>query len=48
MRAICLLLLLAALAALSGCVGPESDNTSVRPWNTSKSWETGLPPMEGR
>ena len=29
--------------ALSGCSTTESENESVRPWNTPKSWETGLP-----
>ncbi len=43
------LLFLAALA-LSGCATTESDNVSARPWDTPKSWETGLPSgmMEGR
>ena len=50
MRALLLLLLLAGMALLEGCVGPESENASVRPWNTSKGWDSGLPPgmTEGR
>ena len=44
------LLLLLAAVALSGCASTESDNLSERPWNSPKSWETGLPSgmMEGR
>ena len=46
------LLLLLALAALTfgGCASPDNDNASVRPWNTPKGWETGLPSnmTEGR
>ncbi len=38
----CLLLLLTAIA-FGGCASTESENESVRPWNTPKSWETGLP-----
>jgi uncharacterized protein YceK len=44
MRAIFLMLLVASLAILSGCASTEeSDNASVRPWNSPKGWETGLP-----
>jgi len=34
-----------ALAALSvaGCATTDSENLSERPWNTPKTWETGLP-----
>lgn len=44
------LVLLGALASLSGCATNDPDNASVRPWNTPKGWETGLPSMmnEGR
>lgn len=51
LRAGFLLGLLLGLLALAGCAtSPEEDNASVRPWNTPKSWETGLPSgmMEGR
>ena len=45
-------LLAAALLALllNGCATTEPDNASARPWNTPKSWETGLPSsvLEGR
>ena len=35
---------LALLAATSGCSSTEDiDNSSARPWNAPKSWETGLP-----
>jgi hypothetical protein len=37
-----LLLALASLAAfVSGCASTESDNASVRPWNTPQNWEGG-------
>ncbi len=52
-RVVAALLLLAALAGLlNGCTttDSENDNASVRPWNTPKSWETGIPSnmTEGR
>ena len=38
-----LLLALAALAAVfSGCASTESENTSVRPWNSPEGWENGM------
>ena len=48
-----LLVLLSALAGgllLSGCETTDPDNASVRPWNSPKSWENGLPSgmTEGR
>jgi hypothetical protein len=45
-----LLLLLVATSLLSGCATAEPDNLSVRPWNSPKGWESGLPSgmMEGR
>jgi hypothetical protein len=47
-----LLLFLAAVAvALSGCATTDDEeNASVRPWNSPKGWENGLPSnmMEGR
>jgi hypothetical protein len=37
-----LLLALAGFAALlSGCASTESDNASVRPWNTPEGWQGG-------
>jgi len=44
-----LLLALASLAAfVSGCSTTESDNASVRPWNTPQTWEGGaLGGMDG-
>lgn len=39
------LLLLAALglaATLTGCATEESDNASVRPWNSPQGWENGM------
>ena len=47
-----LLWLLLALCALgvAGCVTPESENMSERPWTAPQSWESGLPSglTEGR
>jgi hypothetical protein len=45
-----LLGLIAGSLALAGCASPDSDNASVRPWNTPKGWENGLPSgmTEGR
>jgi hypothetical protein len=37
-----LVLILAALAAVvSGCASTESDNASVRPWNSPEGWQGG-------
>jgi hypothetical protein len=38
-----------ALLALSGCATTD-ENMSERPWNSPKSWETGMPTgmMQGR
>ena len=37
-----LLLALVALAgSLCGCASTESENTSVRPWNSSEGWQNG-------
>jgi hypothetical protein len=49
-RSAFLLLLMLAALALAGCASAESDNLSVRPWNSPKSWENGLPSglTEGR
>lgn len=45
-----LLLLVLASLGLNGCATNDPDNLSSRPWNSPKSWETGLPTgiMEGR
>ncbi|HEX9045930.1 MAG TPA: hypothetical protein VF988_02795 [Verrucomicrobiae bacterium] len=38
-----LLLFVAALTVvLSGCSSTESDNASVRPWNSPEGWEGGM------
>jgi len=37
---------LAALAlsgALTGCASTETENLSERPWNSPKTWESGMP-----
>jgi hypothetical protein len=36
--------------ALSGCATTDTDNISEMPWNTPKTWESGLPSTlnEGR
>jgi len=49
-RAALFLLLTAVACVVSGCASTESENLSERPWNSPKSWETGLPSglMEGR
>ena len=49
-RVVLLLLLASAVFVFSGCATTESENLSERPWNSPKSWETGLPSglMEGR
>jgi hypothetical protein len=49
-RVVLLLLLASATLGLIGCATTESENLSERPWNSPKSWETGLPSgmMEGR
>ncbi|HEY5043367.1 MAG TPA: hypothetical protein VIK53_15355 [Verrucomicrobiae bacterium] len=36
------LALLSLAAMISGCATTESDNDSVRPWNTPQSWENGM------
>jgi hypothetical protein len=45
-----ILLLVSGLILLSGCTTTDPDNLSVRPWNSPKGWENGLPSgmMEGR
>ena len=45
-----LLLLGVTVICLSGCASTDPDNLSERPWNSPKSWETGLPSgiTEGR
>ena len=42
--------LLLGILFLSGCATGDADNASARPWNTPKTWESGLPSMmtEGR
>jgi len=50
LRPLFLLLLVLAALGLAGCASPDSENLSERPWNTPKSWESGLPSAltEGR
>jgi hypothetical protein len=36
-----LLALVSFAALLSGCASTESDNASVRPWNTPEGWQGG-------
>jgi hypothetical protein len=44
MRLVWLILLCATLGTLlPGCVTPESENASERPWNAQRGWEHGLP-----
>jgi hypothetical protein len=45
------LFLVLMIFGISGCASTQdSDNASVRPWNTPKGWENGLPSQmqEGR
>lgn len=48
-RTLLLLALLGLSAVCSGCK-TDDDNLSSRPWNSPKSWESGLPSSltEGR
>lgn len=41
-RALLVTVTLAALPWIQGCATNE-ENLSERPWNTPRSWETGLP-----
>lgn len=50
-RTFLLLALAASALVLSGCATTDQDdNASVRPWNSPKGWENGLPSnmQEGR
>ena len=45
------LLALICLSGGTGCVGPDSQNTSARPWNEPRGFDTGLfggDPRRGR
>jgi hypothetical protein len=42
-RYLLLLLLLLSVLLVAGCATTEPENYSERPWNTPRSWETGLP-----
>jgi hypothetical protein len=47
MLKLCLLAaLLAACGLFTGCATNESDNASVRPWNSPQGWENGLGGMD--
>jgi hypothetical protein len=50
MKPVIWMLLACALITLTGCASTEPDNMSERPWNSPKTWETGLPSgmTEGR
>jgi hypothetical protein len=37
------LLLAGVMIFIAGCATEDPENASVRPWNTPKSWEGGLP-----
>jgi len=43
---ILLAVMLTAVALVSGCGTIESDNASVRPWNTPQGWENGMGGMD--
>ncbi len=44
-RTLLFLLLLAVATGLTACAttDEDTDNASVRPWNSPKGWENGLP-----
>lgn len=51
LRAFLLLAFAASALVLGGCATTDGDdNASVRPWNSPKGWENGLPSnmQEGR
>ena len=31
------------LGLTTGCIGPDTENKSARPWNTPLPWEHGIP-----
>ena len=37
-----LLAVISLTVLISGCASEESENASVRPWNTPQDWEGGL------
>jgi hypothetical protein len=43
-------LLASVVLSLTGCASTEPENYSARPWDSPRSWETGLPSAltEGR
>jgi hypothetical protein len=41
-----LLALMVAALAMTGCATEESDNASVRPWNSPMGWENGMGGMQ--
>ncbi len=51
MRFLLLATFAAGLLFIAGCkTGEDTENTSVRPWNAPKGWESGMPSgmTEGR
>ena len=32
-----------AMGLTAGCIGPDPENKSARPWNTPRPWEHGIP-----
>jgi len=40
-RLVLLLVLTSLVMGLTGCATDEPENSSVRPWNSPKGWETG-------
>ncbi|HJO10239.1 MAG TPA: hypothetical protein QGH16_10320 [Verrucomicrobiota bacterium] len=34
---------LLTLGLTTGCIGPDPENKSARPWNTPRPWEHGIP-----
>jgi len=42
-RMLLLVALGAVLVSVSGCESDDPENMSVRPWNSPKGWENGMP-----
>ncbi len=38
-----LLLIVLGALGIAGCASTDSENLSERPWNSPKTWESGLP-----
>ncbi len=43
LRYVAMLLLWLGVLLLTGCATTDGENISERPWNSPKTWESGLP-----